>query len=106
MYDKDDNYVEVRGADKLLAGGAMGQAMGEKQMTDMFRKSIDMNLPKQAVGPGDTWNASDTMELGPAGSLQISLDGKFDSIVDVEGRKHAKLILDGKFSTPRAAPMR
>ncbi len=105
VYDKDDKITDVRGLDSLGAtpvGGAKGP--DPKQFVDAFRKSQEMGMPKDPVAPGDTWNFEDAIEMAPLGTMKIKGTGKFDSIVDYEGRKHAKLLIDGIFTSPDVAP--
>lgn len=106
VFDKDDKFVETRGLEKLLATplGA-GTGMDGKQLADSVRKSFEMALPKDPVGVGDTWTVEEKMDMPPV-SMEMKARIKFDSIVEIEGRKHAKLVVEGTFSTPpgTAAP--
>lgn len=104
VFDKENKYVESRGLEALSEGTPLGksQALKGDQMAAMFRKSFEMSLPKEPIAPGESWNFEDKMEMGPIGSISIKIVGKFDSIVDREGHKHAKLLLSGTFSSPEA----
>jgi Family of unknown function (DUF6263) len=104
VYDKENKYVETRGMEALTQGSPLGgaKAMNGEQMSSMMRKSFDMSLPKEPVAPGDTWNFEEKLEMGPMGSMTIKVTGKFDSVVEREGHKHAKLMLSGTFSSPGA----
>jgi len=104
VYDKDDKITDARGMEGLSptpVAGAKGP--DPKQFIDAFRKSQEMGMPKDPVAPGDTWTFDDTIEMAPLGTMHIKGTGKFDSIVDVEGRRHAKLLIDGAFTSPAAA---
>ncbi len=104
VYDKDDKIAEVRGMENLMATPVAGaKGPDGKQFVDAFRKSQEMGMPKDPVAPGDTWTFDDSIEMAPLGTMKIKGTGKFDSIVDYEGRKHAKLIIDGSFTSPEAA---
>ncbi|MCE9520470.1 MAG: hypothetical protein K8R87_13065 [Verrucomicrobia bacterium] len=103
VYDKDDKVTDVRGMDKLTATPVAGaKGPDGKQFVDAFRKSQEMGLPKDPVAPGDSWTFDETIEMAPLGTMHIKGTGKFDSIVDYEGRKHAKLIIEGTFISPEA----
>lgn len=105
VYDKDDKITDARGMDSLSptpVGGA--KSPDPKQFIDAFRKSQEMGMPKDPVAPGDTWTFDDSIEMAPIGIMHIKGTGKFDSIVELEGRKHAKLLIDGSFTSPEAAP--
>ncbi len=100
VYNKDDKFVETRGLEKLIAtplGNASG--MDGKQLSEAFRKSYEMSLPKDAVAVGDTWTIEDKLEMAPV-SMVVKAQGKYDSVVDIGGRRHARLVIDGAFGTP------
>lgn len=104
VYDKDDKITEVRGMENLTATPVAGAKSPDgAQFVNAFRKSQEMGMPKDPVAPGDTWTFNDTIEMAPLGTMNIKGTGKFDSIVDHEGRKHAKLIVEGAFTSPEAA---
>lgn len=97
VFDKEDRYVETRGIENLAPtplGNTTG--MGGKQLSEAFRKSYEMSLPKEPVGVGDTWNIEDSLEMAPL-SMVVKARGKYDSIVEVEGRRHARLVIEGTF---------
>jgi hypothetical protein len=103
VFDKDDKFLETRGLEKLMPtplGGGSGP--DGKQLADAVRKSFEMSLPKVPVSVGDTWTVEETLEMPPV-SMVMKANGKFDSIVEIEGRKHAKLLFEGTFSTPPGA---
>ncbi len=103
-YDKDDQITEVRGMDSLAVTPVTGAKGPEpKQFVDAFRKSQELGMPKVPVAPGETWAFDETLEMAPLGTMHIMGTGKFDSIVDYEGRKHAKLLIEGSFIHPAAA---
>ena len=105
VFDKDDKFLEARGLDTLNEGTPLGKtkAMSGKQMAEMFRKSFEMSLPKEPIAAGESWDFEEKIEMGPVGSIGIKVKGKFDTVVEREGRKHAKLLLEGVFSSPEAA---
>jgi hypothetical protein len=96
IYDKDDKFQDV-----IIPEGFMPTPLGAglgpdaKQLGAMFRESIDYGLPATPIGVGSTFTHERNMDMKPMAALTIKLNGKFDSIVDHEGRKHAKVTLDG-----------
>jgi hypothetical protein len=100
VFDKEDKYVETRGLEDLTAN-PLGQTTGMdgKQLAETIRKSFEMALPKGPVAVGETWDIEEKMDMQPI-SLLVKAKGKFDSVVEIDGRKHAKLLVDGTFSTP------
>jgi hypothetical protein len=101
VYDKDDKIRDARGLDELApapVGGAKG--MDGKQLMEAFKKSQEMFLPPQPVAPGDTWTYDDKIEMPPLGAMQAKGTGKFEGVVDVDGHKHAKLVINGTIVMP------
>ncbi|QIF05707.1 DUF6263 family protein [Roseimicrobium sp. ORNL1] len=103
VFDKEDKYVETRGLEDLNAN-PLGQTTGMdgKQLSETIRKSFEMSLPKGPIAVGETWDIEETMDMQPI-SMLVKAKGKFDSVVEIDGRKHAKLLVDGTFSTPPGA---
>jgi len=97
VYDKEDKIVDARGLDNIAStpvGGAKG--MDGKALMESFKKSQEMFLPPQPVGPGDTWNYDGKIDMQPMGTMVVKGTGKFDSVAD----KHAKVLVDGTISMP------
>ncbi len=104
VYDKNDMITGTRDLDKLLptpVGG--GKSPNGEQLADAFRKSQEMGLPKDPVAPGGTWTYENKIDMPPAGAIVIKGTGKYDSNITVDGRKHAKILMNGKFTTPDAS---
>ncbi len=105
VYDKNDMITGTRDLDKLVptpVGG--GKGMNGNQMADAFRKSQEMGLPKDPAAPGGTWTYENKIEMPPAGAIIIKGTGKYDSNITLDGRKHAKILVNGKFTSPEADP--
>jgi hypothetical protein len=100
VFDKEDKYVETRGVEDLNAN-PLGQTTGMdgKQFSETIRKSFDIALPKGPIAVGETWDIEETLDMQPI-SMVVKAKGKFDSVVEIDGRKHARLLVDGTFSTP------
>lgn len=103
VYDQDNNYVETR----LVEGHApatplgTGKGLSGQQLSDAFRKSQELPLPKAPVSIGDTWRYKDQLEMPPIGVIGIEASGKFDSIVEENGHRQAKLLIEGTFQLPQ-----
>ncbi len=105
VYDKNDMITGTRDLENLVptpVGG--GKGPNGNQLADAFRKSQEMGLPKDPVASGSTWTYENKIEMPPAGAILIKGSGKYDSNITVEGRKHAKITMNGKFTTPEAEP--
>lgn len=95
VYDKDDKFVEVR-----VPEGDVGTPLGDfkgpnaKQFAEALRKSMEAVLPDRPLVFGDTYNYESVVEMPPMAGIKMKSKGRFDSIVQHEGRKHAKLVLE------------
>ena len=105
VYDKNDLITGTRDLDKLMPTPlGKGKSMTGNQMADAFRKSQEMGLPKDPVVPGGTWTYENKIEMPPAGAILIKGSGKYDSNITLDGRQHAKILVNGKFTTPDPDP--
>lgn len=103
VYDKDDKVIDARGMDTVAQTPvAGGRSMDGKQMVDAFKKSQELFLPPQPVGPGDTWTYEGKVEMQPIGTFESKGSGKFDGILEAEGHKHAKLVINGSLAMPES----
>jgi len=101
IYDKDDKFVDVT-VPEGFGATPLGQAGGPdgKQFASMLRESVDAGLPSEPLAVGGAFKQEKKVEMKPLGSVTTRMDGKFDSIVDHEGRKHAKLLIEGTMEIP------
>jgi hypothetical protein len=101
IYDKDDKFVDVIVPDNFLPT-PLGQGAGPsgKQLGGMFRESVEFGLPPQGLAVGETFNLDKKIDMQPMGSISTKMKGRFDSIVDHDSRKHAKLVMEGTMEIP------
>jgi hypothetical protein len=101
VYDKDDKFVDVIVPANFLAT-PLGQGAGPNgnQLGSLFRESVDFGLPTEGLSVGETFNLEKKVDMQPMGTITTKLKGRFDSIVDHEGRKHAKIVSDGTMEMP------
>lgn len=100
VYDKDDKFLSVRDDGKAPTPLGQTKAMNSEKLAEAFRKTQEMALPSAPVAVGDTWTYDDAMDMPPIGKIMIKANGKFDSVLDKDGHKQARLLIDGKFETP------
>jgi hypothetical protein len=104
IFDKDDKIVDIKGLENFGStpvGGMKGP--DTKQMAEAFRRGQEMGLPKERVAPGESWKFDDSITMDPIPPMHVVGNGSFDSVVDLDGRKHAKILFLGKFSVPADA---
>ncbi len=98
VYDKDGKFLEMRVPDPDGGLSPVGDFKGptNKQFADAWQKSVELALPKQSLAVGDNYDHESKAEMQPLGVMTTKTKGRFEAMVDVEGRRHAKLLLDGK----------
>lgn len=99
-YGPDDQFLEVRNSSAMVEtpdeGPNLVRIAEAKQVADLYRRSLEMGLPKAAVKPGDRWTAQETVNFPSAGAMNIDLRAKLESVVTYEGRQHAKVTFEGE----------
>lgn len=103
VYDERDRFKDVRGLQSLATESgslaSLSSLASSNDVAHLFRKSLEMGLPPVPVSVGDTWTADETMAFPQAGEVRVQMHGKFDGYMNREGRKHAKIVFDGKFGS-------
>jgi hypothetical protein len=99
-YGSDDQFIEVREASSLSSSPdgivALDQIAEAKQVADLYRRSLEMGLPKMAVKTGDRWTAQELVAFPSAGLVHVEIHAKMESVLDYEGRRHAMLTFEGE----------
>ncbi len=99
-YGPDDQFIEVRDSSSLSSSPdgivALDQIAEAKQVADLYRRSLEMGLPKMAVKTGDRWTAQESVDFPSAGMVHVELHAKMDAIADYAGRRHAKITFEGE----------
>jgi len=100
VYGADDRFIEVRDASTMAPPSQEGPDLEKlaeaRQVADLYRRSLEMGLTKMAVKPGDRWTSQEAVNFPSAGPMNIELRAKLESVVDYEGRQHAKVTFEGE----------
>ncbi len=103
VYDDQDRYLENREVGSLASekGAVTGlTALADaRNVANLFRKSLEMGLPPIAVSPGDTWTADENMVFPQAGDTHVEMNGTFETVVERDGHKNAKIAFEGKLKS-------
>lgn len=103
LYDDRDQFLSVQGISSFLNTKAdepdLKSIADAKQMATLYRRSLEMGLPKIPVRPGDKWISDEAIPFAEAGTVQVKLNAKFESIVEREGRPQAHISFEGSLVT-------
>lgn len=102
VYDASGNFQDVRDISSMVQGGSTPELTSiadAKQIATLYRRSMEMGLPKIPVRPGDKWISDEVIPFAEAGDVQVKLHAKFEGVVDRGGRKHAQIAFEGSLET-------
>jgi hypothetical protein len=103
VYSPEDRFVEVRDSGGMAASSdgipALDSIAEAKEVAELYRRSLEMGLPKMAVKLGDRWTSQETVKFPSAGTVTVELRAKLDTILDYEGRRHAKVSFEGEMKS-------
>lgn len=107
VYDKEGKFLELRVPNAEGGVTPVGDFKGatNKQFAETWQKALELALPKQSLALGDAYDYESKTELAPFGGVTTKAQGRFDSIVDLDGRKHAKLVVKGKMELGAGGPL-
>jgi hypothetical protein len=99
VYGRDDTFLRVRDASDMVAPKdgvpSLGKIAEANEVADLFRRSLEMGLPKTQVKPGDGWSYQEMVRFPSAGLVKSDLRGRFESVVEYAGKPHAKITFEG-----------
>jgi hypothetical protein len=99
VYGPEDQFVDVRDSGTMAASAdgipALDSIAEAKNVADLYRRSLEMGLPKMSVKTGDRWTSQETVKFPSAGTINVELRAKLEAIVDYEGHRHAKISFEG-----------
>jgi hypothetical protein len=100
IYGQDDLFTGVRDTGSMAPSSegtpTLPGIVESKQVAELYRRSLEMGLPKTPVKPGDGWTSEETVPFPSAGTVSVELRAKFDAIIEYAGRPHAKIVFDGE----------
>lgn len=104
VYDEKDQFLDAKDTGSMVTGGTtpdLASIADARQMATLYRRSLEMGLPKIPVRPGDKWISDEVVPFPQAGTVQVKLTAKFDGVVDREGRQQAKVVFEGSMKSRR-----
>jgi len=104
VYDDKDAFIDAKDTGSMVTGGAepdFTSIANARQLATLYRRSLEMGLPKIPVLPGDKWISDEIVPFPQAGTVQVKLNAKFDGIVDREGHRQAQIAFEGTMKSQR-----
>ena len=98
VYDAKGDFLDAKDTTSMVTGGIepdLNSIATARQFAALYRRSLEMGLPKIPVRPGDKWISDEIVPFPQTGTVQVKLNAKFDGIVDREGHREAQIAFEG-----------
>lgn len=104
LYDQENRFQGLGAADPPPTQPGETPSLlaiaDAKEMAEIFRRSLEMGLPRTEVAPGDKWTSLEKMAFPQAGDLEIRLHGQYQNTVSQTTLPHAKISMQGQITQP------
>lgn len=104
VYNAEDEFLDAKDTGSMVEGGPtpdLASLATARQLATLFRRSLEIGLPKIPVRPRDKWVSDEVVPFSQAGTVQVKLNAKFDGVVDREGRQQARVSFEGVMKSQR-----
>jgi hypothetical protein len=104
VYDEHGRFLDAKDTASMVTGGTvpdLASIADARQLAALYRRSLEMGLPKIPVRPGDKWISDEIVPFPQTGTVQVKLNAKFDGVVDREGRQQAQIAFEGVMKSQR-----
>lgn len=98
VYDDKGDFLDAKDLGSMVTGGIepdLASIATARQLAALYRRSLEMGLPKIPVLPGDKWISDEIVTFPQAGTVQVKLNARFDGIVDRESHRQAQISFEG-----------
>ncbi len=104
VYDAKGDFMDAKDIGSMVTGDVepdLTSIATARQLATLYRRSLEMGLPKIPVLPGDKWISDELVPFPQAGTVQVKLNAKFDGVVDREGHRQAQIAFEGTMKSKR-----
>lgn len=102
VYSADDRFVELGTVDQPGATPdsepSLLAVVDARQVAELYRRSLEMVLPRPEVMVGDKWVSIEQMTFPQAGNMDVKMNCHFAEKLDRDNRRHAKVSFQGRLS--------
>jgi hypothetical protein len=100
IYSEDDRFIELGAVEQPAARPDQEPSLlalaDARQVADLYRRSLEMALPRPEVAVGDKWTSVESMAFPQAGQMDVKMNCHFVEELQREERPHAKVTFQGK----------
>lgn len=102
IYSAEDRFVELGTVDQPAATPdsepSLLAVVDARQVAELYRRSLEMVLPRPQVMVGDKWTSIEQMTFPQSGEMEVKMNCHYMDNVDRDTRKHAKVSFQGKLA--------
>jgi len=100
LYSQDDRFIELGAVEQPAAlpdqEPSLLAVADARQVAELYRRSLEMALPRPEVSVGDKWTSVESMAFPQAGQMDVKMNCHFVEKLRREERPHAKVTFQGK----------
>lgn len=102
IYSDDDQFLKLGVVDQPAAQPetepSLLQVADARQVAELYRRSLEMVLPRPEVAVGDKWTSIEQMTFPQAGDMDVRMNCHYLENLDRETRPHAKVTFQGRIA--------
>jgi hypothetical protein len=100
VYSQDNRFVALGAVDQPAATPdrepSLAAVADARQVAELYRRSLEMVLPRPEVLPGDKWQSIEQVKFPQAGDMNVKMSCHYAEVLQREDRPHAKITYQGK----------
>jgi hypothetical protein len=102
IYSAEDRFVELGTVDQPAATPdsepSLLAVVDARQVAELYRRSLEMVLPRPEVMVGDKWTSIEQMTCPQSGEMDVKMNCHYVENLDRDSRKHAKVSFQGRLA--------
>ena len=102
IYTEDDKFLKLGVVEQPAAQPetepSLLQVADARQVAELYRRSLEMVLPRPDVAVGDKWTSIEQMTFPQAGDMDVRMNCHYLENLDRDNRPHAKVTFQGRIA--------
>lgn len=107
IYSEDDQFLKIGAVEQPAAlpdtDPSLLQVADARQVAELYRRSLEMVLPRPEVAVGDKWTSIEQMTFPQAGDMDVRMNCHYLENLDRDSRRHAKITFQGRLGQAASA---
>ena len=102
IYSDDNKFLKLGVVEQPAAQPetepSLLQVADARQVAELYRRSLEMVLPRPDVAVGDKWTSIEQMTFPQAGDMDVRMNCHYLENLDRDARPHAKVTFQGRIA--------